>query len=66
MNKIYTVTIAAALCTLAVTSSIAGADEKKHEGKFCSALSALNADLARLDALGPARLPRTNSGGVSG
>jgi hypothetical protein len=36
-----------------MTTSLARADRAKHEEKYCSALSAVSADLATLDALGP-------------
>ena len=45
----------AIICFLvgAMTSTIAGADRQKHEETYCTALSAVSADLAKLDALGP-------------
>src|SRR5262245_65247524 len=59
MKTIQTLTIGATLFTLAVTASIARADDQKsHEDKFCVALSAVDDDLAKLDAIAPSSTVR--------
>ena len=50
MTKLATI---AAFAALVMTSAAARADQKKHEEKYCSALSAVSDDLKKLDKLGP-------------
>lgn len=53
MKTNRTLKITAVTFALALTSSIAGAESKKHEEKFCSSLSSLSQDLTKLKEMGP-------------
>ncbi|NVB76791.1 MAG: hypothetical protein HOV81_00215 [Kofleriaceae bacterium] len=53
MKTNRTFKITAVTFALALTSSIAGAQPKKHEEKFCSSLTSLNQDLTKLKEMGP-------------
>jgi hypothetical protein len=48
-----TIAISASILLVVMTSMTARADRKKHEEKYCSALSGVSTDLAKLEALGP-------------
>lgn len=50
-NRTFKIT--AATFALALTSSIATADEKKHDEKFCAHLSSLNENITKLQGMGP-------------
>ena len=56
MRKVGTmriIAISVGLLALATTTGVVRADRKKHEEKYCTSLSAVSADLAKLEALGP-------------
>ena len=49
MSKIQKIVIVAVL----FAGSIASADQRKHEEKYCAALSSLNDDFVKLNSIGP-------------
>lgn len=53
MTKIRAIVMPISLVAVVMTSVVARADRKAHAEKYCSAQSAVGADVAKQEALGP-------------